>query len=153
MRHVAKLLQMSPGGAHKILKQLEADHVVVPEKIGTGIFYTLNLGSKVVRNLLAFILAQHELDEKKYQKMLEFPHCAALLVTDQKRVALFLDPPIPSPVFGEFAPENLVCSTVEEFYQNLLKRDKETLTLLRDAAILHGEEIIIQEVKKIKGYF
>ena len=63
IRGIAKELNLSAAGVHSILKKLEKSKVVVAEKLGTGLFYNINLNSSVAKHLAA-ILAEEELVEK-----------------------------------------------------------------------------------------
>ncbi len=59
---IAKKLEITPMGVHKISKKLEAMNVISPERIGNAIYYKINLNDELGKKVAEFILAQNELN-------------------------------------------------------------------------------------------
>ena len=56
VRSIAKKLGFSPAGVYNILKKLEEQEIVYGEKLGTGLFYKINLDNKVAWYLSLSVL-------------------------------------------------------------------------------------------------
>ena len=60
IRNIAKRLGFSAAGVFNILKKLEKESIVVGQKLGTGLFYSMNFDSRVAKHLAATVLAYPE---------------------------------------------------------------------------------------------
>lgn len=58
INQVAKTLTISVGSAHKIVKELEKDSIIVSERMGNALFYRLNLRSRESRRITELILME-----------------------------------------------------------------------------------------------
>jgi DNA-binding Lrp family transcriptional regulator len=59
IRNIGSQLKISAAGAHSVLKKLEKNGVVRAEKLGTGLFYEINLNNKVAEHLAAASLLNY----------------------------------------------------------------------------------------------
>src|SRR3989338_6651881 len=58
IRNIASSLKISAAGAHAALKKLELGGIVKAEKLGTGLFYEIDLDNKVAKHLTAAVLLE-----------------------------------------------------------------------------------------------
>ena len=66
IRSIAKELNLSPAGAHTIVKKLERNNILISEKLGTGLFYELNFKDKAAEYLALAVLLKYN-DVKKIE--------------------------------------------------------------------------------------
>ena len=60
INEISKQIKLSPRGAYKILKSLEEDNIIYPEKVGNIIHYRMNFDIEKVRKLAEFALLNCE---------------------------------------------------------------------------------------------
>jgi len=58
VNQIARVLKISVGSAHKILKLLNKKEILKAEKVGNGIYYTINLANKETEHLVKLVLAE-----------------------------------------------------------------------------------------------
>ena len=148
IRNIAQRLGFSAAGVFNILKKLEKHGIVSGEKLGTGLFYSMNFDSRVAKHLAAIVLAYPEedvsFDIKKLNqaKAAIFDKNNLLLVTDN---VTSLDVVITN--------VNVIVKTKDEFTGLLRKKDAEMLQLLRKGAALFGEDDIVGMIKSCVSGF
>ena len=142
IRNVAQRLNFSAAGVFNILKKLEKERIVVGQKLGTGLFYSINFDNKISRHLAAIVLLHS--DEKiainaeqfKLAKSAIFDKKSILLVTDNLASG---DISIPN--------VNIISKTEDEVIELFRKKDQEMLLLLKKGIVLFGEDKIVGIIK------
>lgn len=169
IRMIAKQLGLSPMGAQKILKGFERESVTIKEKIGTGIFYSLNLNNETAFKLGEIILTQNKLNSyaKVYMKNLEklkpyTKSCVlfgSILHKGEKAgdvdVLVIIDKKDFKKVERKKQEiEKISAKTIQFVYQtqkdleeNIAKRDKAVLEIIRTGAVLWGQNFILKGIK------
>src|SRR3989338_5018646 len=148
IRNVAQRLNFSPAGVFNILKKLEKQNIVVGQKLGTGLFYSINFENRIAEHLAEIVLLYSEekisinVEQLKQAKAAIFDKKNLLLITDNITV---LDISIPN--------VNVVSKTEDEFIDLLRKKDSETLQLLRKGIVLFGEDKVVEIIKQCISRF
>lgn len=143
IRSVANKLGFSAAGVFKILKKLEKEGIVVGQKLGTGLFYSINLENRIAEHLAAIVLVHS--DEKisldigqfKQAKAAVFDRKSLLVMTDNMT---FLDISIPD--------ISVISKTEDEVLSMLRKKDSELLQILKRGVVLFGEDKIAGIIKR-----
>jgi predicted nucleotidyltransferase len=169
IRMLAKQLNLSPMGAQKILKEFERERILVNEKIGTGIFYSIDLNNDVAFKLAGFILTQNKLISyaKVYARDLEklkenVKTCVlfgsvltkgenardidVLVIIDEKN---FKEVEKEKKEIEKIAtkPLHFMYQTKKDFENNIKKGDKPLLDVIRTGAVLWGQNLFLRGIK------
>ena len=142
IRNIAHRLNFSPAGVFNILKKLEKENIVTGEKLGTGLFYSINFKNRIAEHLAAIILLyskekiEIDVENLKQAKAAIIDEKTLLLITDNVSV---LDVSIPN--------FNVIIKTEDEVVDLLRKKDPQTLQLLKNGIVLFGEDRIVQIIK------
>ena len=148
IRNVAQRLGFSAAGVFNILKKLEKQGIVVGEKLGTGLFYSMNFDNRIAEHLAAIVLVYSEekisinIEQLKQAKSAIFDKKNLLLVTDSMTLLNISIPNI-----------NIIAKTEEEVAGLLKKRDQETLQLLKKGIVLLGEDKFVEIIKNCISRF
>jgi len=148
IRNIAKKLNFSPAGVFNILKKLEKQNIVAGQKLGTGLFYSINFENKIAEHLASVVLLysdeklEIDIEKLKNAKAAIFDRKNLLLITDNITI---LDISIPN--------ISIIAKTEDEVIAILRKRDTETLQLLRKGIILFGEDTIVEIIKNCISRF
>ncbi len=149
IRNIAAELGISAAGAHAVLKKLEKGDVVRAEKLGTGLFYHINLASKVATHLAAIVLLEHfdikgiETKEiKKESRAAVFDGKRMLVVTSSADIVQDI-------CYRSFKEIKVVCKGEEELIEALMNKEKEVLEILEHGNVLYGEELIVDLIKRV----
>ena len=141
IRNIAQRLNFSAAGVFNILKKLEKQDIVVGEKLGTGLFYSINFGNKIAGHLAAVVLLYSEekfekidIKQLKQAKAAVLDRKSLLLVTDNVTV---LDIKIPN--------IDAITKTEDEVIE--LFRRKELVEILKKGVVLFGEDNIVEIIK------
>lgn len=148
IRDIAKRLSFSPAGVFNILKKLEKNQIVVGEKLGTGLFYSINFENKIAEHLAAIVLLHS--DEKKDIDIEKLKQASAaildenalLLVTDNVTALDILVPNV-----------DVTAKTEDEVIELLRKKDAAVLSMLKKGIVLFGEDKIVEIIKKCASRF
>lgn len=149
IRDIAKRLGFSPAGVFNILKKLEANNIVAGERLGTGLFYTINFDDAIANHLTAIVLLYSEEGVAKIDAA-RLSHAKAAIL-DKKNILLVID----NVTFGEIAvPDfNVIAKTEDEIAALWRKKDAEMLQLLKNGVVLFGEDKIAGIIKNcISGF-
>jgi len=152
IRNIAVKLKQSPAGVHSLLKKLEKNNIVRAEKLGTGLFYRINLDDKVGEHLASIVLlrfnAIKKLDIEKVKddvKAVLFDNKNILFITENiEKVQT-----IASEVFNDY---NNIVKTEEELIEDIRKKDALTLRIMKDANVVFGEDFFVKIIKKELRY-
>src|SRR3972149_2432012 len=68
-REIGLKLKISPAGSYKSLKKMEKGGIVVAEKLGTGLFYDINLRKTSAFHLACFVASTDEKDVKELSEL------------------------------------------------------------------------------------
>jgi len=144
IRNVAQRLNFSPAGVFNILKKLEKQNIVVGEKLGTGLFYSINFENKISEHLAEIVLLH---SDEKFEKLnIEQLKQAQAAILDKKILLVItdnitiLDIKIPN--------IEVITKTEDEAVDLLRKKDATMLQLLRKCIVLFGEDKIVELIKK-----
>ena len=148
IRNIAHRLNFSPAGVFNILKKLERHDIVVGEKLGTGLFYSINFESKIAEHLAAITLIY---SEEKIDLDIEKLKQAKAAIFDKKNLLLVVD----GVSFLDISIQNVgvIIKTEDEIIALLRKKDPQTLQLLKNGNVLFGEEKIVHIIKNCISRF
>jgi len=149
IRNIAFELKISSAGAHAVLKKLEKNGIVKAEKLGTGLFYEIDLNNKIGRHLAAISLISHF--ELKNVDFSEIEKESKAVVFDGKK-ALVITNDIDSVkdiCYRNFKDMKLVCKSEDEFSEALMYNDEEILGILGSGNVIFGEELIVDVIKRV----
>jgi predicted nucleotidyltransferase len=169
IRMIAKQLSLSPMGAQKILKDFEKEGLTVKEKIGTGIFYRLDLNNDVAFKLAELILTQHTLnsyakvyakDIKQLKKYVKTCVLYGSILTKGKNagdvdVLVIINKQNFEKVEQQkeklakvaTKPIHFMYQTQKDFEANIKERDKPILDIIKKGSILWGQNFILEGIK------
>src|SRR3989338_10127760 len=143
IRSIAQRLNFSSAGVFNILKKLEKSNIVAGQKLGTGLFYSINLDNKVAEHLAAIVLLYSEeksigvnLEQLKQAKAAILEKKSLLLITDSVTT---IDAAIPN--------IEITAKTEDEFIGLLKRKDDSIMQLLRKGTVLFGEDKIVEAIK------
>ncbi len=143
IRSIAQKLGFSAAGVFNILKKLEKENIVVGEKLGTGLFYSLNFEEKIALHLASIVLLHSDdltdkinIEQIRQAKSAIIDKKTLLLITDSIRIADL-----------QIQNVNVIVKTEEEITSLLRKKDADTFQLLKKGTVLFGEEVIIGIIK------
>ena len=148
IRNIAQRLNFSPAGVFNILKKLEKNNIVVGQKLGTGLFYSINFENKIAEHLAAILLLYSDkksdlnIEKLKQAKAAILDGKTLLLITDNVTV---LDISIPN--------IDVIAKTEDEVIDMFRKKDSATLQLLKKGIILFGEDKIVEIIKNCISRF
>ena len=166
---ISKVLNISHVGAQKILKRLLMENVVISKTIGKSITYKLNFGNDYVANLVSFLLADEankfkrwkeefkELFKKERIIMLfgsaikDYAHAHdidMMIVLENKEVK---EVNTVLKKKEEILPKKLhvIKLTHSDLLENLKKKDKAFIDIIRNAIILYGQERYVEIMKNV----
>ena len=142
IRNMAQRLEFSAAGVFNILKKLEKQNIVKGEKLGTGLFYSINFENKIAVHIAEIVLLYS--DDKILMNTEQFRQAKAA-ISDRKNLLLIVDNVT---VLNLTIPNvNIITKTEEEFTDLLRKKDSESLQILKKGAVLFGEEKIAEIIK------
>jgi len=148
IRNIAQRLNFSPAGVFNILKKLEKQEIVVGQKLGTGLFYSINFENKIAEHLAAVVLLYSEekisidIEKLKQAKSAIFDKKTLLLITDNITV---LDIAIPD--------VDVITRTEDEIIDLLRKKNSQMLQILKKGVVLFGEDKIVEIIKNCVSRF
>ena len=148
IRNMAQRLDFSAAGVFNILKKLEKQDIVKGEKLGTGLFYSVNFENKIAVHIAEIVLLYS--DDKNSINIEQFKQAKAA-ISDKKNLLLIVDNVT---VLNLTIPNvNVVARTEEEFTDLLRRKDSESLQILKKGAVLFGEEKLADIIKNCAQRF
>lgn len=149
IRSIAQRLKFSPAGVFNILKKLEKQNIVAGEKLGTGLFYSINFENKIAEYLAKIVLlySEEKLEKIETEKLRQ----ANAAIIDRKNLLLITD----NITILDVAIPNveIATKTEDEIIDLFRKRDSEMLEMLKNGAVLFGEDKIVAIIKKCVSRF
>jgi len=150
IRSISQQLKLSPAGVHKTLKKLEQDNIVLSEKLGTGLFYEINLHNNVAKNLAAFVLSYSSKPvPKELEDVKEIAKSAIILNNNVLILADESDKPEIESKFSSITETkyNPIIMSKQEFAEKVKKKDKTVTDIMKTGAILFGEHLLLESLK------
>lgn len=148
IRNMAQRLDFSAAGVFNILKKLEKQNIVRGEKLGTGLFYSINFENKIAVHIAEIVLLYS--DDKISINIEQFKQAKAA-ISDKKNILLIMDNVT---VLNLTVPNmNVITKTEEEFTDLLRRKDSESLQILKKGAVLFGEEKFADIIKNCAQRF
>ena len=148
IRNMAQRLDFSAAGVFNILKKLEKQDIVKGEKLGTGLFYSINFENKIAVHIAEIVLLY--LDDKISMNSEQFKQAKAA-ISDKKNLLLIVDNV--TVLNLTITNVNVITRTEEEFTDLLRRKDSESLQILKKGAVLFGEEKIADIIKNCAQRF
>lgn len=149
IRSMSQKLNFSSAGVFNILKKLERYNIVVGQKLGTGLFYSINFENRIGEHLAAIVLLYSDeniekinIEQFKQAKAAIFDKKSLLIVTDN---VTFLDITIPN--------IDVITKTEDEVIGLFRKKDSEMLQLLKKGIVLFGEDKVVEIIKNCVSRF
>ena len=148
IRNMAQRLDFSAAGVFNILKKLEKQNIVKGEKLGTGLFYSINFENKIAVHIAEIVLLYS--DDKISINAEQFRQAKASMF-DKKNLLLIMDNVT---VLDLTIPNvNIILRTEEEFSDLLKRKDPESLQILKKGIVLFGEEKVADIIKNCAQRF
>ncbi len=170
INQLAKRIGMTPKGAHKLLKRLESEGLIIPQRLANATFYSLNFASDLARKnaelaLFDEIPLPYAQVQAKDLERLRPVACAAILfgsVLDKGERAADIDllAVVEEHSYAAFQqalekiqrlkPKRIqaVLQTPSELAANLKKADRVLLEILATGKVLWGHEIIVNAIRE-----
>ena len=166
---VSKILNISHVGAQKIFKRLLRENVVISKTIGKSITYKLNFNNDYVSHLVSFLLADEANKFKRWKEEFKelfkkdriimlfgstvkdyaHAHDIDLMIVienkEVKEVNAFLKKK------EEILPKKLHAIKLNrhDLLENLKKKDKAFVDIIKNAIILYGQEKYVEILKNV----
>lgn len=176
INQIARILNLSVGSVHKILKDLEKRNIVIAKKLGNAIYYSINFNNESERILSAIILMEdknNRLNENRLAKV----YASDLEKFDSKLIMLFgsiltkkyqakdvdvlfiIKNKEQVKEINEFCleiskirPKNIhpLIMLEQDFIDNLKNKNKAIIDLVKGGTILKGEEVFVRCMKNAR---
>lgn len=169
INEIARRLNLSPRGAYKILKKLEKIEAITPEKIGNAIYYKTNFNDEIGIKLSEFVLVQNELNpylqvqEADLKRLRKIASACVLFgsVIEKGREANDIDVMFVIKKDGlkklasaikdiqviKIKKIHRLVQTKEDLAENIKKKDKVIMSIIKTGKVLWGAEIIVEAIK------
>jgi len=148
IRNIAQRLGFSAAGVFNILKKLEKQGIVSGQKLGTGLFYSINFENKIAEHLAEIVLVY---SEEKIEIDIEQLKQAKAAIYDKKILLLIVDN---MTVLSVAMPNiNIITKTEDEAIELIRRKDSEILQILKKGFVLFGEEKMVSIIKNCISRF
>ncbi len=167
INQLAKKVSMTPKGAHKLLKRLEQEGIVKPQKMGNAVFYSLNFSSDFARKKAELSLFEQprlpyaRVQAKDLERIKPFALSAILFgsvlrgegAKDIDVLVIVKEDSYKG--FSKALNElqrlkskriQAVLQNPDDFIKNLKKQDSVVLNAVKTGNILWGHEIIVNSI-------
>ena len=149
IRSIALKLNISAAGMHAVLKKLEKGGIVKAERLGTGLFYEINLESRVAQYLAAVMLMRYS-DIKKINTDELEKETKAVIFDGKGIVVVTSDSDAVKDIcYRELKEIKVICKGEEEFVDALRNKERNVLDVLEQGNVLFGEELVVDSIKKV----
>ncbi|MFH1850319.1 MAG: hypothetical protein ABH879_09160 [archaeon] len=140
VRSIAKELKTSAAGAYQAVKKLEESGILVFERLGTGLFYNVDLENPIARHLAAIVL----LEGSAAKTLIDLSESAKRDAT----AAIVLR--TEAVIISHKGINSSKCSVIAEhdFEESLRMRDKKALSWLAGGKVIYGENFIVNAIGK-----
>lgn len=167
--YISKILNISHVGAQKIFKRLLKESLVISKKIGKSITYKLRLDDNYVRQLIAFLLADEANNLKRwkeeFKELFKKDRIVLMFGSAIKNYAQARDIDVMLVIEKseikevnkvlkkkeEILPKKLhsIKLTHQDLLENLKKKDKAMLDIVKNAIVLYGQDRYVEILKKL----
>jgi len=169
INQIAGKLNISVSDTHRVLKKLDKGGIVKATKIGSGIFYELNLENKTASKIAELLLIQRKMNSyaKNYATDLEplrkyskagvlfgsilykgekARDVDVLIVTDKRQVKFIESFCLE---LSKRRAKNIqtLLHTEKDLKTNVKERDEVILDVIKNGVVLWGENIIVEAIK------
>jgi len=144
IRSIAQNLKLSPAGVHSILKKLEKNNIVVHEKLGTGLFYEVNLDNNIAKHLASIVLSEG--DAKADIKI-----DAKAIIATKKDILVILDE-IAVVEKISIPDKNVIIESESSLLEKIRSKNKIILDIFKQGKALFGEDFVVDMIKKSTRY-
>ena len=168
---ISKVLSISHVGAQKIFKRLLKENIVVSKAIGKSIIYKLNFNDNYVNQLVAFLLADEANKFKRWKE--EFKD-----LFKKDRIVMLFGSTIKDYIHAndidimivienkdikeinallkkkeEILPKRIhaIKLTCQDLSENLRKKDKAIIDIVKNAIILYGQAKYVDVLKNVSS--
>jgi DNA-binding Lrp family transcriptional regulator len=171
INQIANLAKLSPNGAYKILKKLENEGVIKPKRISNIKSYYLDFENEKTKNILQLALipsiegrVKFRFDDLKELKKItlgcimfgsyispkkEPNDLDILFIIDEKHYKVYKE--LSERSFSTIPIKvHIVLQSEEDFKNNIIKKDKVIIEILKTGKILWGQDKIISLISSIK---
>lgn len=169
---ISKILKISHVGAQKIFKRLLNENLIVSKTIGKSIVYRINFKDAYVSQLITFLLADEANNFKRWKE--EFKD-----LFKEERIILFFGSAIKEYAQAqdidimivmdnkevkeinkvlkkteEILPKKIhaIKLTPQDLLENLKKKDKVMIDIVKNAIILYGQEKYVEILKNVSDF-
>jgi len=147
IRNIAKELKLSPAGVYTIVKKLEKNNILISERLGTGLFYEINLKDKAAEHIALVVLLKYN-DVKKIE-LKEIKDEIRLAVFDNKNLLIVSDNIGHIEDFLRKLKEvNGVVLNENELIEKIRLKDSKILQIINQGNVVYGENYFIDMVKR-----
>jgi DNA-binding Lrp family transcriptional regulator len=149
IRSIARRLKFSPAGVFNSLKKLEKFGAVKGQKLGTGLFYSIDNNSKIADHLAAIVLV-YPAEKSDGLDLEQFRHAKAAIY-DKKNLLLITDNVTELSV--SISDVNVIIKTEDELVELFRNRDDEIIEILKKGSVLIGENEVVRIIKSCISRF
>ncbi len=169
---ISKLLNISHVGAQKILKRLLKENLLSSKTIGKSIIYKLNLDDDYAKKLIAFLLIDEANNfqrwKEEFKELCRGDRIIAIFGSAIRNYTKARDIDIMIIIGKEEAkeissvlkekekilPKNLhaVKLTHKDLSENLRKKNKATLDIVKNAIVLYGQDEYVEIIKNVTSF-
>ncbi len=169
---ISKVLNISHVGAQKIFKRLLVENLVINKTIGKSIIYKLNFNDGYVSQLTAFLLADESNNFKRwkeeFKELFKKDRIVMLFGSAIKNYAHAHDIDVMVVLENkdikeineilkkkeEILPKKLhaIKLNYQDLLDNLKKKDKAIVDIVKNAIILYGQEKYVEIIKNVASF-
>ncbi|MBI5065456.1 nucleotidyltransferase domain-containing protein [Candidatus Woesearchaeota archaeon] len=166
---MSKLLKMTSVGVQKMFKRLLDANLLISKRIGKSIIYKVNLNDNYVRQLMSFLLADEANNFRRWKEEFEglFKKDRIVLMygSSIKNYAQASDIDVMIILRKgeveevnkfikekkEILPKTLhsIKMTYRDLLENLKKKDKVMIDIIKNAIVLHGHDLYVEVIKNV----
>lgn len=166
---ISKVLEISHVGAQKIFKRLFNNNIVISKRIGKSIIYKLRIEDNYVSKLIAFLLSDEANNFKRWEdefkglfkknriimmfgsaiKNYTKARDIDIMIIMDKRDIKEIDNILKEK--EKILPKKLhaIKLTQRDLLENLKKKNKAIIDIIKDAIIIYGQEKYVEMIKNV----
>jgi hypothetical protein len=172
INNIANESNLSPNGAYKILKKFEKEGILLPKKIANIVSYKINFDNEKTPLVLELALIpdlnkriQNRADDLRklkpialsciffgsYLSKVDPDDLDVLFVLDKINYEKYTHEIIKAKEIIPVALHDIV-QTKEDIKNNIIKKDKIVLDILRNGVIIWGQDLLIQVIRDLNTW-
>ena len=169
---ISKVLQISHVGAQKILKRLLQENLLISKTIGKSIIYKPNFKNHYVKQLITFLLADEANNflrwKEEFKELFKEDRVIMLFGSTIKDYAHAKDIDLMLVIENKDVKEvndilkkkeeilskklHTLKLTAQDLLENLKKKDKAMVDIIKNAVILYGQEKYAEIMKSVTSF-